>query len=361
MRKKSNSLSRALDRVTRAFASKDEKGFDEAMDNLEEKLEEEHEEESHDESEPEIEVHNHIPDARGMMDGIGELPGKEGGEKQFDSADGEMPPWFKEHKEATDRQFKRMNDALDALRGDRRHRDNEEELEEEEHQEDGGLENLGEYAEHDETAAEENLEMEDRHRDRRHRDGEEEEMEDRRRNTDRGNRDRRDEANKEILGELEFEAPPGTGDRARKARDSRYLEEAFQDALSKAEQLVPSITLPTFDRAAPPLRTLGQINKLRRTALDLAYAQPATRHIIDGAMSGRTFDSKRMKFAPVRVLFNAAATAAGMANNQRGSFRATDSLPVGGRRGVTPGGSLQTTADINKRNKEFFGANKKAS
>ena len=37
-----------------------------------------------------------------------------------------------------------------------------------------------------------------------------------------------------ILGELEYEAPPGTGDKARAAKDSAYLEDSFQDAVAKA-------------------------------------------------------------------------------------------------------------------------------
>src|SRR5262249_47744554 len=78
---------------------------------------------------------------------------------------------------------------------------------------------------------------------------------------------------KEILGELEFEAPVGTGDCARRAKDSVYLGDSFQDTLAKAEVLAPGIALPTFDVKAAPKRTLDSIIKLRKTALDLAYAR----------------------------------------------------------------------------------------
>jgi hypothetical protein len=344
MAKRTNAVTRAFRKLGRAFAAKDERAFEDAMDELEEHVEEPSEDEQ-----PEIEVHNHVPDYRGMDNGRGELPEKD--PPGFDRAhdEEEMPPWFKKEKEANDKRFKAMSDTLEELRkGDRRNKDGElpEELEEHEF-------GKGE----DETASEENLEM-DRHRDRsRDEPSEREEMAERikeRGGDRRRNADKRDEANKEILGELEFEAPPGTGDKARRATDSRYLEDAFQDTLSKAEVLAPGIALPTFDSKASPVRTFGQIARLRQTALDLAYNKAGTRGVIDAAMGGRTMDSKRMSHASTRVLFNAAASTVGSSNNHRATDRS--SYDGGGTRGGNAAGGIQSIAELNKVNREKYAA-----
>lgn len=324
-------LKSAIRKLSRAFAAKDASAFDEALEEIEEKAE--------DTEEDPIEIHNHIPDARDTM---GELPSKEFSTSSpaFD----EEPPWFKEHKEATDKQFKAMRDSFEEFtKGkDRRGRDEGEESEPLERGEEGeAFDDMG------------NLEMEDR---RRSNDepSEREEMAERIKERG-GNNDRRnnnDEANKEILGELEFEAPPGTGDRARRAKDSAFLEDSFQDALSKAEVLAPGIKLPTFDRKAAPARTLRSIVTLRRAALDLAYnTVPAARGVIDQAMSGRTMDAKRMSLGQTRVLFNAVAGQVGTNNNQRATDRTTD---FGGQR-QNAGAGIQSIADINRKNREVYG------
>ncbi len=190
-----------------------------------------------------------------------------------------------------------------------------------------------------------------RHDDRRH-DGEPEwlqsggglENEDRSRDGRRRMDDQ--EANRAILGELEFEAPPGTGDRVRRARDSACLEESFQDALSKAEVLVPGLRLPTFDRSASPLRTAQAIFGLRRTTLDLAYSRPETRGLIEAALSGRALDTRNMRVGEVRVLFNSIAASAAAGNNSRATDT-TVGLKIGGSR-------IRSLADINTVNREHF-------
>lgn len=323
------SVKSAFRKLGRAFKAQDAGAFDDAIEELEEGLEKDR---GHDEEPETIEVHNHIPDARDTT--MGELPPLNGGEKAFDEA----PPWFAEHKKATDAMLEQMSKDIKLLK-DRRGRDNGEEI-------------IGELEpeEPEMDAEEENLEMADR---RRSRDepSEREEMAERIRENGGDRRGRNDdEANREILGELEFEAPPGTGDRARKARDSRYLDEAFQDTVSKAEVLAPGIRLPTFDKAAPPVRTAKTLFALRRTALDLAYNKPETRGIIDGAMSGRALDTKQMRPGQARVLFNTVASVVGSDNNRR----ATDSGGVIQRRSIDAPAGLQSTADINKRNREFY-------
>jgi hypothetical protein len=347
------SLKSALRKMSRAFATKDERAFDEAMEEFENKLEKD---ESPEEA---IEIHNHIP---GQHDSMGELPSKEFNVSSPAFDGDEAPPWFKKHEEATDARFKKMNDSFeDFIKGKKK--EGEEAEDRQRDRRDGPTEGGehpswpgGEFPSggirgdrHGKDESEEEREEGERGEDRR--DNEEENLEmdrQRDRSRDRG-RANNDEANKEILGELEFEAPPGTGDRAMKAKDSKYLEEAFQDAVAKAEVLAPGLRLPTFDRAAKPSRTLNDIVKLRRTALDLAYNQPATRGIIDQAMSGRTMDSKRMSLSSARVLFNSVASAVASSNNSRATDRGYEG---GGVRTNTNGARIQTLADINKVNRE---------
>lgn len=363
------SMKGAIRRLTRAFNAKDERAFDEALEDLEEKMESKDED-----PEEAIEIHNHIP---GADTSLGEMP-PEGSGPQFDrrSRDEEAPPWAKKLQE----DVKSCMDSVEGLKKwaeeegrepehseDRRHDDrrHDDRRHDDRRHDDGGLENLGEYAEHDEDP---NLEMDRRHDDRRHDDRRHDDRrhDDRRhddRHMDRRHDDRRhddrhmdrrhdDEANREILGELEFEAPPGTGDRARRARDSAYLEEAFQDAVSKAEVICPGIRLPTFDRAAPPTRTARAIFALRRTTMDLAYNKPETRGVIDAAMSGRTLDSRRMSIGATRVLFNTVASAVASSNNQRVTDRG---MELGGGHRTTNGARIQSIADINRVNHERYG------
>lgn len=355
MAKKSSALVRAFRKVGRAMASKDERAFDNALDDLEEHLEEQAE----DEEQPEIEVHNHMPDNAMYDTARGQLPEKDPpGFDRHARDEEEAPPWAKKIQE----DMKRMNDSVEGLkkwaeeegrepehsedrrdrrhddRRDRRHDDNENCLE------DNEAENL----EMDRRGRDDEEEMGEREPEWKEGHSEDRRHDDRRHDDRHRNNDRRDEANKEILGELEFEAPPGTGDRARRATDSRYLEEAFQDATSRAEVLAPGITLPTFDSKARPGNTLRQIHRLRQTALDLAYNQPATRGVIDATMGGRTMDSKRMSIGVTRVLFNSASSAVGTRNQQRTTDRSTSF------ENHSVGGGVQSIADLNKVNQAYY-------
>lgn len=321
------SMKSAFRKLSRGFEAKDRATFDEGLEELEEHMEKDEAKEDPDT----IEVHNHIPDSR---DTLGELPGKD--PAHTGTSDEEEPPWFKKHREANDAVMKKLGDDIGALQKWAKEEKGEPEHQEDRHDEDP----IEEHADPDP-----NLEM-DRHRDRR---------DDDRRHDDRmhDRRDRRDgdEANKEILGELEFEAPPGTGDRARKAKDSAFLEDAFQDTLAKAEVLAPGIRLPTFDVKALPTKTFRAIDILRKTALDLAYNKADTRGVIDQAMSGRALDSKVMSMGARRVLFNAAASQIGDGNNQRATDR-SGSFEAGG--GLKPKAGIQSLSDLNRVNREKY-------
>jgi len=150
----------------------------------------------------------------------------------------------------------------------------------------------------------------------------------------------------EAEGELAEEAPAGTGDRARKARDSAFLEESFQDTVALAEILVPGIAIPTFDRAAAPIKSLETVCALRRKALDLAYVQTETRNMIDEVMAGKPFELKAMKCDRVRDLFRAVGAMKRKANNTP--------APRGWARDTGEKSVPRSIADINKLNRERY-------
>lgn len=350
-------LKSAIRKLGRAFRAKDEAGIEAAMDDLEDIVEEgKDRRRSDDEEEPEaVEIHNHIPSSD---ESLGILPAKDPPMSSRDDEEEAAPPWAKKVMDAVGKLTK------DVASLKKRSRDNE--REEEEDVEDSNLENLGEHAEHDgfeeePEEGESDRNMSDR-RSSNDEPAEREEMAERiRSNQGKDRRDRRrsssnsDEANEKILGELEFEAPPGTNVKdARRARDSAFLEDSFQDVVAKAEILAPGMRMPSFDRKATPVRTGNALFALRRTALDLAYAKPEMRGTIDAALAGRDLELKRMSHGAVRVLFNAVSSSIATGNNGRAQTRDNGYQPGGGLRTAGP----QSIADLNKRNKEVYSPRK---
>ena len=164
-------------------------------------------------------------------------------------------------------------------------------------------------------------------------------------------------ADKDIEGELEEEAPVGTGDKARKAKDSAYLDESYQATVAMAEILAPGIRVPTFDRAAKPGDSLKNICGLRRKALQQFVKDDDNAEIVKQIRRGRTLDAaqlKDMECGKVRDLFFAAGALKKAANN--GSTTHDDDMDAirtaGGGLGVRS--AVKTPADLNKRMAEFY-------
>lgn len=174
---------------------------------------------------------------------------------------------------------------------------------------------------------------------------------------DKEDDDKETKDNEKILGALCFEAPPGTNDKElKKTRDSSFLDSAFRETLAYAEILAPGIRAPTFDRAMDPKAGLDTICNLRRTSLDVAYAQDiGVRNLVDalGAQAFRTMDCQAIKPA-----FVAAAELRKRTNNAGGGgggeHRTTDAFQ---RPSSSVGGAKTTIAEVNQRNKEYW-ANK---
>jgi uncharacterized protein len=175
----------------------------------------------------------------------------------------EEPAWFTKHKEDMDARFKAIDDAI----GPALKKWAEQEAEEPEHQED---------------------------------------------------------AEGEMAEEFEEEATPGTGDKARRAKDSAYFEDSFQDTIAAAEILAPGIRLPSFDKKQKPKATLDALLGLRRRALDEAYvADGGMKEFIEGSTTKRPFAARDLKPAALRTLFRSAAAAKkrGNVNDTRGGGR----------------------------------------
>ena len=163
-----------------------------------------------------------------------------------------------------------------------------------------------------------------------------------------------DEENEELKEEIQEEAkdemPEGlTKDSKFKFTDSKLLAKAFRDTMSKAEILVPGIRVPTYDSAAAAHVTFRQICNTRRTALDLAYAQPTTRGVIDDVLNGKNLDTRRMTCDAVRQAFNSTAAVQKRSNNstQQQTQDQHKSGPA----------AISSLAELNKANAQYW-ANK---
>ena len=148
--------------------------------------------------------------------------------------------------------------------------------------------------------------------------------------------------------EMQDEMPEGvTKDQARKAKDSAFLVDSFKETVSLAEIIAPGIRIPTFDRAARPAASLKSICALRSQALDLAYAQPSTRGVIDDLLAGKALDTKKMTCDATRTLFRSLAAFKKVENKQK-TFSAHDNEQHQTR------GAIKTLADLNKSNAEYY-------
>lgn len=155
--------------------------------------------------------------------------------------------------------------------------------------------------------------------------------------------------NTAIEGTLQMEAPPGTNDRAVKAKDSEFLADAYQDTVAIAEILAPGMSVPQFDRNAAPKKTLDAISNVRSTALELAYQQATTRGMIDQILGGRRLDVAKMTHDSLRTIFRAVGALAKAANNGGNN----NARHQGGNRDDGKKG-IRSLADLNRANTEFY-------
>lgn len=169
------------------------------------------------------------------------------------------------------------------------------------------------------------------------------------------NMDTRDEgegSNTNLEGNLEMEAPPGTTDRARRARDSAFLEDSFHDTLAMSEIIAPGLRAPTFDRKAKPQTTLQSIIGLRRRTLDAAYKDPSLKTLIDAIVPRYDERRRTLDCGTQRTLFRAIGGACRDRNNSATPGSYTADHGTGGGAGVI--GKIKTPAELQKEIDSFW-------
>ena len=160
-------------------------------------------------------------------------------------------------------------------------------------------------------------------RDARRRDSEEEEEE--RRSRDRRDARRRDDDDDDAHftdkrkrdEELENEAGEKNKDRARKAKDSAFLEDSWKETISLAECLLPGVQAPKFTRDAAPVSTLTKLCDFRKSVLTATFTKPEGRQLILDLNRGEAPDFQGMSCAAARTLFRDCAIVAKRTNNLR--------------------------------------------
>lgn len=162
-----------------------------------------------------------------------------------------------------------------------------------------------------------------------------------------------DEEGGELIEQMKDEFPEEVQAEAVKAKDSAYLSDSYKDTVAMAEILVPGIRVPTFDRSAKPGQSFKKICGLRRQALDLAYAQPATRGMLDDLLAGKPLDTKNMTCDAIRTLFRSASTTQRSINN--GAARTGDRSSLVQSQA---GAHVSSLAELNRRNAERYGTGK---
>jgi len=230
------------------------------------------------------------------------------------------PGWFAPYAKKVDDMGARM-DSMDKAIRDMKPRDDEGETPEERKlREEGAIDRA---RDEDETEEEKKKreEREERAEDRRGRDADEEEI-------------------KKEVGEDRAKD-------ARRARDSVFMEDSWQNTVSLAEIIVPGIHIPTFDRAAKPKESLDRICRFRRKVLDMAYLDSDSRLLIDDLLEGKELVTERMTCDGARALFKNLATM-----KRRSNSMARDH--GGGRDFTAASGPVRSLADWQDRNAAYW-------
>ena len=165
-----------------------------------------------------------------------------------------------------------------------------------------------------------------------------------------------EKADREIEGELKEEAPPGTGDAAMKARDSAFLEDSFAKTVQMAEILVPGIAIPTFDRAADPKASYGNMCAFRKKALTAFGATADGAAVLADIAPSLTLDSAPCR--EVTTVFRAAA-ATQKAKNMAAVTGTQDGSYFKKQEGAAP--APQSLADVQRANEAYWAAQQRAA
>jgi hypothetical protein len=152
----------------------------------------------------------------------------------------------------------------------------------------------------------------------------------------------------QMENEFEEEAPEGTGDKARKAKDSAFLVDSFQSTIALAEIIHPGIAVPTMDAAAAPKKTYDALCAFRRKVLTVASSTADGAALVAEVNGGRavTADSiAKMTGDRTRLLFSSVGAAVKRNNAVGPTLVVTDKTKDAG---------LKTVADLNAANAAFW-------
>jgi len=250
-------------------------------------------------------------------------------EKKLSMRDRRSADEEEEDRRSRDRRDARRRDSAeeeeDRRSRDRRDARRRDDDEEEESRDSRGRHHNDRYSRDEEEEARRSRDR----RDARRRDSEEEEEErrsrDRRDARRRGDdeeeeshdsRDRRDVRRRDSE-ELENEAGEKNKDRARKAKDSAFLEDSWKETISLAECLLPGVQAPKFTRDAAPVSTLTKLCEFRKSVLTATFTKPEGRQLILDLNRGEAPDFQGMSCAAARTLFRDCAIIAKRTNNAK--------------------------------------------
>ena len=159
-----------------------------------------------------------------------------------------------------------------------------------------------------------------------------------------------------VLSGFEIEAPPGAKTKdVRTVRDSRYLEDSWQETVANAEILAPGIRIPTFTRNARKEQTYRELKRLRAQALDSAYNTISGRQILDEVSRGRFTNARVLKDEQLREYFF--RTADRLRTNNNGG-RVSYTVPAEQAFGGHTQSRFANTADMQKEIAEYYATHK---
>src|SRR5271157_1894291 len=157
----------------------------------------------------------------------------------------------------------------------------------------------------------------DRRRDSRRRDDDDDRRRDSRRHDDDDDAHFTDKHKRDEEKEVEAEAGEKNKDKARKAKDSSYLEDSYQETVSLAECLLPGVQAPKFARDASPVATTNTLCKFRKDVLQTVFTKPEGKQLILELNRGEAPDFAGMSNNAARSLFRDCAIVAKKFNNMK--------------------------------------------
>src|SRR5271157_4929088 len=157
----------------------------------------------------------------------------------------------------------------------------------------------------------------DRRRDSRRRDDDDDRRRDSRRRDDDDDAHFVDKRKRDEEKEVEAEAGEKNKDKARKAKDSSYLEDSYQETVSLAECLLPGVQAPKFARDASPVATTNTLCKFRKDVLQTVFTKPEGKQLILELNRGEAPDFAGMSNNAARSLFRDCAIVAKKFNNMK--------------------------------------------